>query len=44
MRISLSEFPTLLSLQSKLMRWDTNALFAAAMPLDRLNEWAESIF
>ena len=47
MRIELSDLSKLVSEKPEFKLGcivDTNALFAAAMPLDRLNEWAEAAF
>jgi hypothetical protein len=47
MRLAVTELPALISSRPELQRGcvvDTNALFAGAMPLDRLNEWAERVF
>ncbi|MGK5084359.1 hypothetical protein WDW37_13770 [Bdellovibrionota bacterium FG-1] len=47
MRVTLNEFPRLIEERPELLRGcivDTNAVFAASMPLDRLNTWAEEVF
>ena len=47
MRVKVGDLPKLVSAKPELRRGcviDTNALFAATMPLDRLNEWAEDAF
>ena len=47
MRVTIREFRDLLAQNPDLKRGcvvDTNALFAATMPLDRLNGWAEKVF
>lgn len=47
MRAKIREFRDLLTQNPDLKRGcvvDTNALFAATMPLDRLNGWAEKVF
>lgn len=47
MRISINTLPRLLSQKPEVELGcivDTNAFFAAAMPLDRLNAWAEKTF
>lgn len=47
MRISIAQLKNLCSLNPELKRGcivDTNTLFATSVPLDRLNEWAESVF
>jgi hypothetical protein len=47
MRISVNDLPQLISQHPELKMGcvvDTNAFFAATMPLDRLNAWAEEAF
>jgi hypothetical protein len=47
MRVTLSEIPLLIKERPELLRGcvvDTNAVFAASMPLDRLSPWAEEVF